>query len=340
MKTYQDLRPNEDPTILYQRILKCAHHTLVSDVEPIPPQTVNNILAYLKSVCIDLNIKSKNFSDALKSILIVMMLRWTITAHPQDAKLDNIKNIKGSIPGADVNIARYCIFMINGFAIKKLAENSSTWTLRKNDTDFTYDAARQDTLVDVDPVWKTLKSNYSNFQIEKEYLKDYAYFIHCMQKPAFEVPNPVILGTFLGELAAPQSVGTDAEGSEILDRNRQHDFAYQLVHYYDDDSDFTIQKAAMKKLIQGLFSMYQHGAGYLWTSNNKIPAATYMQNSTTEIPSLAYHGNLVIDRQNIGREEVRCVGHLGNSFPGCSCIRQGKGMLNLYERPPTAIHVI
>jgi hypothetical protein len=74
------------------------------------------------------------------------------------------------------------------------------------------------------------------------------------------------------------------------------------VHYYDDDSEFAIQKAAMKKLIQGLFSMYQHGAGYLWTSNNKIPAATYMQNSTTEIPSLAYHGNLVMDRQNIGRE--------------------------------------
>jgi len=340
VKTYQELRPNEDPTILYQRILKCAHHTLVSDIEPILPQTINNILTHLKSVCIDLNIKSKNFSDALKSILIVMMLRWTINDNPQSAKVDQIKNLKGSIPGDDSNFVQYCVFITHGFVIGNLVSDHTTWTLQKNGATFTYTEARTPLLIGVEPVWKTLKSNYSNFQTEKEYLKDYAYFIHCMQKPAFEVPNPVILGTFLGELAAPQSVGTDAEGSEILDRNRQHDFAYQLVHYYNDDSDFPIQKAAMKKLIESLFRKYQEGAGYLWTSNNKIPAATYMQNSTTEIPSLAYHGNLVIDRQNIGREEVRCVGHLGNSFPGCSCIRQGKGMLNLYERPPTAIHVI
>ena len=160
-----------------------------------------------------------------------------------------------------------------------------------------------------------------------------------MEKPAFEVPNPVILGTFLGEQTTPQSLTTDPEASEMLDRNRHHDFAHQIVKYFDDDGAYPEQKSAMKDLIEHIFKLYQNDASYLWTSNNKIPASTYMQNSTTELPSLAYHGNLYIDRPN-GREEVRCVGHLGNSFPGCACIRQGKGMLNMYERPPTAIHVI
>jgi hypothetical protein len=125
----------------------------------------------------------------------------------------------------------------------------------------------------------------------------------------------------------------------MLDRNRQHDFANQIVKYFDDDKEYPEQRQAMKDLLQHIFELYRNDASYLWTSNNKIPASTYMQNSTTELPSLAYHGNLYIDRPN-GREEVRCVGHLGNSFPGCACIRQGKGMLNMYERPPTAIHVI
>jgi len=254
-----------------------------------------------------------------------------------------LRNIRGTIPGttdAEINgnITRYILYLINGYSMNHNGKTKDQWTDKKGT--LLAQVEKESLSVESSTLLKNMKRNFKNITIETEYLKDYEYFIHCMQKPAFEVPNPVILGTFLGELAAPQSVGTDAEGSEILDRNRQHDFAYQLVHYYDDDSDFPIQKAAMKKLIQGLFRKYQEGTGYLWTSTNKTPAATYMQNSTTEIPSLAYHGNLVIDRQNIGREEVRCVGHLGNSFPGCSCIRQGKGMLNLYERPPTAIHVI
>jgi hypothetical protein len=339
VKTYQELRPNEDPTTLYQRILKCVHRTFVSDIVPMLPATMNNILTRLKMVCTDPNIKSEEFSNALKSLLIVMMLRWPFTENPHAANLINISNIRGELQGNASNIARYYIFLTSGFVISNPVQDCNNWTLQRNGTTPNYADARTSTLVGVDEIWRSLKSKYSNYQTEKEYLKDYQYFIHCMQKPAFEVPNPVILGTFLGQQTIPQSFVTDPEASEMLDRNRHHDFAYQIQNFFDDDSPYTEQKNAMKELLQHIFEKYRNDASYLWTSNNKIPASTYMQNSTTELPSLAYHGNLYIDRQS-GREDIRCVGHLGNSFPGCACIRQGKGMLNMYERPPTAIHVI
>jgi hypothetical protein len=345
VNAYIEVKPNIDMIPVYRRILEKVHRTFVSDVTHMDLNMTDGILSVLKGIC-DKNVNSREFLELLKSTLLVIILGWTSTMRTQSLKMQHHFEKFDGLADTTENATIIMFLVVNGFNVRAPDGNRQNWIISKNKT-YTFDEAKTNIEKNfkfgfswVDEVWKNIRSNFENFKSQKEYVLDYSYFVHCMQKPAFEVPNPVILSTFLGELAAPQSVGTDAEGSEILDRNRQHDFAYQLVHYYDDDSDFPVQKAAMKKLIQGLFSMYQHGAGYLWTSNNKIPAATYMQNSTTEIPSLAYHGNLVIDRQNIGREEVRCVGHLGNSFPGCSCIRQGKGMLNLYERPPTAIHVI
>ena len=340
---YQELMPYEDPLIIYRRVLKHVHDNFVDATKSMTQETIDLILNYLGIVCAQEGLKSTQFRNALHSILLVIILGKTLEQNPHAPKQFKLRNIRGTIPGTtdgeiNGNITRYILYLINGYSMNHNGTTKDKWTDKKGT--LLAQVEKESLSVESSTLLKNMKRNFKNITIETEYLKDYEYFIHCMQKPAFEVPNPVILGTFLGQLAAPQSVGTDAEGSEILDRNRQHDFAYQLVHYYDDDSDFPIQKTAMKKLIEGLFRKYQEGTGYLWTSTNKIPASTYMQNSTTEIPSLAYHGNLVIDRQNIGREEVRCVGHLGNSFPGCSCIRQGKGMLNLYERPPTAIHVI
>jgi hypothetical protein len=340
---YQELMPYEDPLIIYRRVLKHVHDNFVDATKSMTQETIDLILNYLGIVCAQEGLKSTQFRNALHSILLVIILGKTLEQNPHAPKQFKLRNIRGTIPGTtdgeiNGNITRYILYLINGYSMNHNGTTKDKWTDKKGT--LLAQVEKESLSVESSTLLKNMKRNFKNITIETEYLKDYEYFIHCMQKPAFEVPNPVILGTFLGQLADQQSVGTDAEGSEILDRNRQHDFAYQLVHYYDDDSDFPIQKTAMKKLIEGLFRKYQEGTGYLWTSTNKIPASTYMQNSTTEIPSLAYHGNLVIDRQNIGREEVRCVGHLGNSFPGCSCIRQGKGMLNLYERPPTAIHVI
>jgi hypothetical protein len=156
------------------------------------------------------------------------------------------------------------------------------------------------------------------------------------------VPNPVILRSFLGVINEQISASVDADGLQMRDNQRHHDFAYHLLKYYEPKPGDTFfdHDTKMCEVLKEIFKRYQSNAEYMWSNVNSTPASAYMQNSTTELPTLAYHGNLNLDKHKKGHEEIRCVGHLGNSFPGCASIRQGKGMINMYERPPTAIHVI
>ena len=171
-----------------------------------------------------------------------------------------------------------------------------------------------------------------------EYFGDIRYNVRCMEKAAFEVPNPVILSTFLREDS--QAVGVDEDGSVRIDRDNQHNFMVQLKNHFVDEQ-FVPQSDFMRDLLDDFFALYADKAVHLWTAPNIMPAAVYIQNGTTELPSLAYHGNMLVDNdRRKTREEIRCGGHLGNSFPGCACIRQGKGMLNMYEKQPTAVHVM
>ena len=324
------LMPNDDPLILYRRILKHVHDNFVSEITSMTAATMDLILNNLASVCVGDTVKSDKFVDALANTLLVVILRvQTSNLSVQDkAKVSSLRSA-----GTVDDKIKYMTFLTQGYTFDT---TKTPWEIPGKNV---ADIERQFNVVTPGIIWNQIKGKYKHFDTNEEYLQDHMYFVHCMEKPAFEVPNPVILGTFLGQQNIPQSLATDPEATEMLDRNRQHDFAYQIVKYFADDNEYPDQKKAMKDLLQHIFELYRNDASYLWTSNNKIPASTYMQNSTTELPSLAYHGNLYIDRQN-GREDVRCVGHLGNSFPGCACIRQGKGMLNMYERPPTAIHVI
>jgi hypothetical protein len=96
----------------------------------------------------------------------------------------------------------------------------------------------------------------------------------------------------------------------------------------------------MLHVFDHFFNMYEHFCSNYLTLSPVLPADTYTQNNQTEIPAIAYHGNVILDKIKGGRDEVRCVGHLGNSFPGCACIREGKGMMNTYQSMPTAVHVM
>jgi hypothetical protein len=96
----------------------------------------------------------------------------------------------------------------------------------------------------------------------------------------------------------------------------------------------------MLNIFEFLFKGYSELCSNLHAVNPIMPASTYIQNNQTEIPAIAYHGNVILDKIKGGRDEVRCVGHLGNSFPGCACIREGKGMMNTYQSMPTAVHVM
>ena len=96
----------------------------------------------------------------------------------------------------------------------------------------------------------------------------------------------------------------------------------------------------MQAVVHDFMVLYNNLCSNLATVNPVLPASAYIQNNQTELPAVAYHGNLVTEKIKGGRDEVRCVGHLGNSFPGCACIREGKGMTNMHQSLPTAVHVM
>jgi hypothetical protein len=340
---YRTARPNEDPYDVYRRILQNTYKMLYAPTHSMSLATANRVLVYLKDNTTGRDTKTEAFKSAFDATMALMLLNKSMIG---DNSINNeMASIQGNVPannnmGSRENIKTYMTLLIHGYIIDNSADaDNATWTAhveggaatRRNVLGFPSDRGAAD--ADRTHLFDQLLQS-----IHDHALLDYCYLVHRMQKHAFEVPNPVILGTFLGNRVIPTQV--DAEGSQMIDKEGKHDFATQFQNYFTETGDFRRHGEVMQAVIQKLFEKYRKEGSYLWTSGNSMPASSYMQNSMTELPSLAYHGNLVIDRTLKGREDIRCVGHLGNSFPGCACIRQGKGMLNMYEKQPMAVHVM
>jgi hypothetical protein len=172
--------------------------------------------------------------------------------------------------------------------------------------------------------------------------KDLQYNLKLLQRPAFEVPNPLVLESVM-RLSSNLNVvvSTDAEGASACDKDGLHNFrAAYRKHIEQDSGDFDVQVVDMMLVFDDFCKMYNDLCDNMCQETGIVSASTYIQNNQTQLAAMAYHGNLTVDKKKGGREEVRCVGHLGNSFPGCACIREGKGMVNTYERMPTAVHVM
>lgn len=129
---------------------------------------------------------------------------------------------------------------------------------------------------------------------------------------SYVVPNPIVLSTSLtsGELA----VWVDPEKNQNITDSTKHSFIDTFKEKYDNE--FTSQ----------VFNKYDKTLGHAWGEENLTAAATHIQNNTVDIPSLAYHGNMVVrESQGTVPRDVKCVGHLGNSYPGVASIREGRG---------------
>jgi hypothetical protein len=276
--------------------------------------------------------KSAAFRAAFRLMLLCMTYNWVT----DDETVQNIQN------GEADKMRVFLMCMMHGIDVTCDLEGTALdrWTFSLNNGQIRrpeVDRQTQNAEVEENNTKRGVDICLS-LSTSIDYFDDIRYNVHCMEKAAFEVPNPVILSTFLREDA--QAVGVDEDGSVRTDKDDQHNFMVQLKNHFRDD-DFKPQSGFMLDLLDDFFAMYADKAVHLWSTSNIMPAALYIQNGTTELPSLAYHGNMVVenDRRKT-REEIRCVGHLGNSFPGCACIRQGKGMLNMYEKQPTAVHVM
>ena len=331
IETYQKVRPQESPEILYRRILQNLYQEFRSPLSPMSDATATAVLNYLLGM--SPGIKSDLFKTTLNVMLQLLMVNWQV-AVSRDTGIVGTQQMKTQI-----------ICLTHGIQIpnKNGHYNDETrWSYSFNGVTSDHGGmlalTRHEKHIDNNGL--KAQELCEDFKESLERFMDIRYIVHRMQKPAFEMPNPVILSTFLREDS--QTMSVSAEGATAIDKDKRHNFYYQFIDYFKEPrgSAFTHQAQIMTNLIKCMFAVYDGPGNHLWTVNNIAPAATYMQNNATELPSCAYHGNLLIDKVKGVREEIRCVGHLGNSFPGCSTIRQGKGMLNMYERMPLPIHVM
>jgi uncharacterized tellurite resistance protein B-like protein len=292
------------------------------------------------------NIDSDAFRNAFNLLLRLMLADWNM----DDAEVDRVRNL---LPNRLTNtdkeqLLTFLLCMIHGIETVHADADAGNWEYKQNGR--TVDHARIQNMLKVyykdRPGEILAKATAVMHLLTKSYddatgsLLDLRYNLHILQKPAFEVPNPLILSSILRNLSHSH-VSFNAEGAVTTDKNDAHNFKTQFFAYIDADKDlFATQVTVMRTIVEEFFEMYDRQASNLFLVNQLLSASTYIQNNQTELPAMAYHGNMKIDKIKGGQEEVRCVGHLGNSFPGCACIREGKGMVNTYERMPTAVHVM
>ena len=150
----------------------------------------------------------------------------------------------------------------------------------------------------------------------KRFVDDLVKMLESRTKP-YVAPNPIVLSSSLSK--ANPTVWLDAEKNQNVTDTHKHSFIDTFCNTYGTP------------FLTDLFGIYNERLGRAWSEDNVTSAATHIQNNTVDIPTLAYHGNMIVrepgDRQ-IPRD-VKCVGHLGNSYPGVANIREGKGRIFL-----------
>lgn len=131
--------------------------------------------------------------------------------------------------------------------------------------------------------------------------------------PVKELPNPLIVSsTFDQTLTKPIKI--DPEGIHVI--NDANDYIF-WNRYRDVDHPMGVE----------LMAYYKEKTGSLFAQNLSISAIEHIRSNTCDIPCLAYHGNMRYTRYDSGLEDIKCIGHLGNSFPGVANVRDGRGVI-------------
>ena len=146
-----------------------------------------------------------------------------------------------------------------------------------------------------------------------EFVGDLLLMLQSRDKP-YVVPNPIVLGSVLTTRAT--SVFVDPEKNQTITDSQKHSFRQTFSDQYQNS------------FIQLVFERYDELLGHAWREEQLTPAAVHIQNNTVDIPSLAYHGNMVVRDAGANpnpARDVKCVGHMGNSYPGVASIREGRG---------------
>ena len=360
---YQKARPHEPRADLYARILQLVFKEFRGNsVEVMGPARANTFLTFLLSKIGDIN--DRSFQEAFDICLEIMLMDFKTPAESVTAATRMQIHMPPSRPGADLPPARdgaastqeiqyltKFLCLLHGIEVQYHGvANIQYWQYYRNGNLVAYneihDLLKQHGHDDVDDLLKhnqdMSKTLVVSFARNHQHCMDLAYNLHLLQKPAFEVPNPLILCTIMQNVSNNKIiVGTNPEGTTNCDKDNLHNFQVQYKKYIsEDENNYHNQTHDMNQIFDDFLLMYNELCNNMCTLNDTVPASICIQNNQTELPAMAYHGNLTMEKSKGGRDEVRCVGHLGNSFPGCACIREGKGMVNMFQSMPTPVHVM
>ena len=137
--------------------------------------------------------------------------------------------------------------------------------------------------------------------------------IHNETMPVSDLPNPLILNDiFAQQIQKPLKL--DPEGTHILSDAGE----FLFWDHYQKSVNATAEKT---------LDYYKYQTDSIFAHALSISASEHIRGNTCDIPCLAYHGNMKYTRYDGGHSDIKCIGHLGNSFPGVANVRDGRGVI-------------
>jgi len=162
-----------------------------------------------------------------------------------------------------------------------------------------------------------------------EYFYDYAN--KSNMDTTGDIPNPLILPTMFNPEQQCQ-VCVDSESTiPITDTNN-----YSLFRFLTKNSTKNVYSENVETT--AMYKAYSDQLENMFNVQFNISPGENIRANTAQIPTLSYHGNMKVKQGSFVHEDIKCIGHLGNSYPGMASVREGRGMQTM-NAPTNLVHL-
>jgi hypothetical protein len=145
-----------------------------------------------------------------------------------------------------------------------------------------------------------------------------------------EIPNPLILPLMFSDCAS--QVFVDSESTIPI----------------ADTAKYELKRFLMQNMTQNIYSLnsgedlvyqkYTEQLESMFNAQVNIQPGENIRSNTTQIPTLCYHGNMKVKQNSVVLQDIKCTGHMGNSYPGMASVREGRGVQTM-TMPAQIMHV-
>ena len=150
----------------------------------------------------------------------------------------------------------------------------------------------------------------------------------ALSSASVDIPNPLILPKMFSPDNDPQ-VFVDSESAIPISDSSQYDLARFLRSNMTKNTYAGDNEA---------YNHYKEQLETMFTAQVNISPGENIRANTTQLPTLSYHGNMKVKLGGAVVDEVKCIGHMGNSYPGMASVREGRGLQTM-NAPPQIMHL-